>query len=483
MKKLRKSISELKELIDMTFSKRYRHWRNEDGDLICEHEGIKYKFPIITLRPYQKEISKALFEEGKKRFFLVRPRRSGKEVESWSLLIQAALTKPGLYLAIYPTNVRARLVLWDGAIFLNDNGESKSIKFIDMIPEKFVRSKNNTEMSLSLTNGSIIKCVGSDIDPDKLRGTNCMGAFFSEFAFSDPRVLHTLMPAFRQNGGWFILQTTFNGLNHAYKFFNEVKGNKFWVTRLDSVESLKNDRGERYITDDMIDEDRKAGMPEFLIQQEYYSVVTSNHEKLWFSEGIKHIMEEEQIIEGLYLNNKPVYCFADLGVNDSTAIIMAQFDNEMRPQIINYIEDNNKSLEYYIKQANYFVNKKQLHLKEWFLPHDGARRDICTARTPVQYFSELGEKATSIQRPSNKIDAIRAMRKLSFKSKFNKENTARLIDCLSNYSKVYDEKNNIYRNAPLHDWCSHGVDAFQSMTIALESALINTAPIDTFYYS
>ena len=139
MKKIRKSISELKELIDMTFSKRYRHWRNDDGDLICEHEGIKYQFPIIKLRPYQKEISKALFEEGKKRFFLVRPRRSGKEVESWSLLIQAALTKPGLYLAIYPTNVRARLVLWDGAAFFNDNGESKSIKFIDMIPEKFIR--------------------------------------------------------------------------------------------------------------------------------------------------------------------------------------------------------------------------------------------------------------------------------------------------------------------------------------------------------
>lgn len=483
MKKLRKSIAELKELIDMTFSKRYKHWRNEVGDLICEHEGIQYQFPIIKLRPYQKEISKALFEEGKKRFFLVRPRRSGKEVESWSLLIQAALIKPGLYLAIYPTNVRARLVLWDGAAFFNDNGESKSIKFTDMIPKAFVRSKNNTEMAIHLTNGSIIKVLGSDIDPNKLRGINAMGAFFSEYAFSDPRVLHTIMPVFRQNGGWFILQTTFNGLNHAYKFFNEVKGNRFWVTRLDSVETLLNEKGDRYITDAMIDEDRKAGMPEFMIQQEYYSVVTSNHERLWFSEGIKHIMEEEQIIEGLYLNNKPVYCFADLGVNDSTAIIMAQFDEANRPYIVNYIEDNNKSLEYYIRQANLFVNKRQMHIKEWYLPHDGVRRDICTARTPVQYFNELGEKATSVQRPSNKIDAIRAMRKLLFNSKFNKEYSHRLVDCLANYSKVYDEKNNIYRNAPLHNWCSHGVDAFQTMTIALEAGLINTGSIEPFYYS
>jgi hypothetical protein len=75
------------------------------------------------------------------------------------------------------------------------------------------------------------------------------------------------------------------------------------------------------------------------------------------------------------------------------------------------------------------------------------------------------------------------MRKLLFNSKFNKEYSHRLVDCLANYSKVYDEKNNIYRNAPLHNWCSHGVDAFQTMTIALEAGLINTGSIEPFYYS
>ena len=59
-------------------------------ELIGKDETIT--LPLVSLRPYQKEIQDKLFQEGYKRFFLVRPRRAGKEMESWNLLIQGALT-------------------------------------------------------------------------------------------------------------------------------------------------------------------------------------------------------------------------------------------------------------------------------------------------------------------------------------------------------------------------------------------------------
>jgi len=65
------------------------------------------------------------------------------------------------------------------------------------------------------------------------------------------------------------------------------------------------------------------------------------------------------------------------------------------------------------------------------------------------------------------------MRRMLYRTQFNKENTERLIDCLANYSKIFDEKNNIYKDHPLHDWTSHAVDAYQTMTLAIEHQFIN----------
>ncbi|RDH39890.1 MAG: hypothetical protein CFE62_006695 [Candidatus Aquirickettsiella gammari] len=271
-------------------------------------------------------------------------------------------------------------------------------------------------------------------------------------------------------------------MNHAYRYLQSIKTNPAWVWRIDSVESLKNDRGERYITDDMIDEDRKAGMPEFLIQQEYYSVITVQHERLYFSREMQNIDENKRIIPELILPNTLVYAFYDLGVNDSTAVILVQLDHLHNPNIIYYLEANNHPIQYYIDEAHRFCNKHYLRLHSHFLPHDGKNRDKATTKSTQDIFQELGEAAYCVPKPQRKIDAINLMRRMLYRTQFNQENAARLIDCLSNYSKVFDEKNNIYKDHPLHDWTSHAVDAYQTMTLAIENQLINEQASEIVYY-
>ncbi len=481
---IRQGIKGLMLKADRLAQKLFTWQRDEQGNLSLNFgKNETITLPLITLRPYQKDIQTKLFHEGYKRFFLVRPRRAGKEMESWNLLIQGALTQPGLYLMIYPTNVRARLVLWEGAVLLNDQQEGKSLRFLDMIPKRCIKHLNQQDMTIQLINGAVIRILGSDIDPDKLRGVNVLGAVFSEYAFSDPRVLHILMPVFRQNQGWFILQTTFNGMNHAYRYLQSIKTNPAWVWRIDSVESLKDAEGNRYITDEMIDEDRKAGMPEFLIQQEYYSVITVQHERLYFSREMLNIDENKRIIPELILPNSLVYAFYDLGVNDSTVVILVQFDHLHNPNIIYYLEANNHPVHYYINAAHRFCNKHYLRLHSHFLPHDGKNRDKSTTKSAQDIFQELGEAAYCVPKPQRKIDAINLMRRMLYRTKFNKENTERLVDCLSNYSKIFDEKNNIYKDHPLHDWTSHAVDAYQTMTLAIEHQLINERDSEIVYYS
>lgn len=478
---LQAKLDQACELENQYSSSHYKTLRHDNGDLyvMFDNEDI-YQFPIVPFRPYQSEVQYNLFCNPEKRFFyLVWPRRSGKELSSWSMLLQAAIIDPGLYLMIYPTNVRARMVLWEGAILMPDMA---SVRFRHMIPNVFRAKKDaDDDMVIKLINGSIIWILGSDIDPDKLRGVNARGVVCSEYAYSDPRVRLILMPVLRQNGGWMILQTTYNGMNHAYSLMQEVHANPEWFCRVESIVTLVDEEGNRYITDDMIEDDRRSGMPEYLIQQEYYSVVQLNQETLYFAREINVSRETNRIIPGLFLPSKRVRMHMDIGINDKTACILEQNDHQGNPYIIAYTENNNRTFEYYIRWAEAHCAKLGLILSDIYVPHDGQKRDFNTGKNTVDFGNDLGYTVRVVPKPTSKFNAIQSMRRMLYRVQFNKEETRRLIDCLSNYAKEFDAKRGIYKNNPLHDWSSHGVDSFQTMTLAYEAEMINDVPHDIVY--
>lgn len=479
---IRDQIEKLQSVIITEHKINYACARTADGNLLLNFaDSNVLKIPLIDLRLHQLKLQRKMFVEGYKRIYVWRPRRAGKEVESWNMIIEGALETPGLYIMIYPTNVRARMILWDGAIVMPDGS---SMKFLDMIPKSLILgNKNQQEMSIKLVNGSIIRIIGSDIDPEKLRGINARGVVMSEYAFCDPRVRLTLMPMLRQNGGWLILQTTPNSMNHAYHLMQEMKSNPDWFCEIDNAETIVDCNGNRYITDEMIDEDRRSGMPEWMIRQEYYCDVQINSEVLYFSNEIKFLREENKIIPNLILSGKRVRAFLDIGMSDSTAVCLVQFTNDKDPIIIAYYENNNKTFEHYIQWSQMFCTKHNLIFDSIFVPHDGQKRDFNTGENTVDFGNKLGYQVYVVPRPTSKINAIQSTRMLLYRTKFNKENTARLIDCISNYSKSYDEKRGIYKDQPIHDWTSHGVDSYQTMVLAKESGMINDTYHEIAYYA
>lgn len=465
------------------------HWnmrRDEDANLyVTFDDGEVVKFPTIPFRPYQLKVQKKLFNENVLRQLHSWPRRSGKEVTTFNLIISAAIEKPGLYMMVYPTNVRGRAVLWDGAILMPDG---QSIKFIDMIPKRLLAKKpNDQEMKIKLVNGSVIWVVGSDLDVDKLRGTNPRGIVYSEFAFQDPRVFHIMLPVLRQNGGWMISQSTFDGQNHFYHLIKNNENDPLWYCRVESITTLLDEQGNRYITDEMIEEDRRAGMPEYLIQQEYYGNVVVNEETKYFAHAIKALYDDNRIVSGLIMPNSPAYAFYDIGMDDSTAIIIVQFKrvkDYLAPICVGYIENNNRDLRFYVTEIRQFAARYNLVVHSHYFPHDGQKRDFNTGKNSIDFMQEMGERAFIVPRPSSKINAIESMRRKLYITELYKENTVRLLDCLSNYSKEYDDKMGKYKERPVHDWSSHGVDAFQTLTIALDTGMItNNESYETIYYA
>lgn len=475
----KKRIDKIEHDIDEEVSIHIDTVRDDQGNLIIKRFDSETKLPIIPLRDYQIEAQQKLFVHKIKRHYYVWPRRSGKEVVSWNANVTSSFERPGLYFMIYPTNVRARVVLWDGAISIGD----KSIKFLNMIPKADIASINNQEMFIKLKNGAIIRVIGSDIDPDKLRGTNPLGVVFAEFAYSDPRVYHVLMPVLRQNGGWIIIQTTFNGMNHAYRLFNEVKNDPDWYCSLETVETLKDENGEHYITEEMINQDRRSGMAEFFIQQEYYCAVQLNTETLYFAEAMSSIDTSHRIKSNHIFPGRPVYTAWDIGIHDPCGVLLFQYNDTGNPVILRYIEKNNRNLEYFVQNMKEFCVKHNVVLHSHYIPHDGQKRDFNTGKNTVDFGREMGETFIVVPKPASKQNAIQSMRQMLYRCEFNKEETNRLIECLSNYSKEYDDKHGVYKDNPVHNWASHGVDCFQTMTLAIEGYLVNERTYDVVYYN
>lgn len=460
--------------------------RDADNNLhVLWPDGYEVKIPVINFRPYQREVREQLVTGKSKRIITQWPRRSGKEVTTWNIILDFAISEPGMYLMVYPTNVRARKILWEGAMLNKETQES--IKFIDMLPHRLrAKRPNDQDMSLHLTNGSLIWVVGCDIDPEKLRGTNPRGIVFSELAFSDPRVLYNMLPVLRQNGGWLFGQSTYDGMNHFYYMLKKNQGDPLWFCKDESINTLVDEEGKPYITDEDVDEDRRAGMPEYLIQQEYYGNVQINEETKYFAIAINEVHKTGRIIRGHYLPNKPVYAFYDIGVHDYTAVTLVQFEaraGKLWPSIIGYIENNNRPLVFYVGEIKTFCNARNLLLKAHYIPHDGANRNFGDGlKTTEDYLVEMGELAFIVKRPSSHRVAIEGIRQKLYMTTFNEENTQRLIDCLSHYEKEFDDKMAKFKDKPVHDWSSHGVKSYQTLVLALESEMISEVSYDVIYY-
>lgn len=222
---------------------------------------LPYNF---TPRDYQIPLWEAMFGGEYKRGITVWPRRNGKDLIYWNACIAKACQRVGLYFYIAPFYNQVRQIIWEGS-------DKSGRKFLDYIPRELVARKTNTDMKIELVNGSVIKLLGSDII-DRIVGSNPICIFFTEFSLHKPEAWHYLRPILAENDGEAWFNGTPRGLNHFYQLYNMAKRNEEWFN-----EFLTRDK-TNVPTLEAIEADRRAGMPESLIQQEYYVKWTASSE-------------------------------------------------------------------------------------------------------------------------------------------------------------------------------------------------------------
>lgn len=399
-------------------------------------------------------------EKGGRRAVAVWHRRAGKDALALNWTVTSAFSRVGLYWHLLPTYNQGRKIVWDGRT-------REGVPFLSAWPEEAITNRNNTDMQLKLANNSIWQVVGTD-NVDRLVGTNVIGCVFSEYSLQDPRAWDMIRPILAENGGWALFIYTARGRNHGYSMYHTALKNPKWFSELLTVNDTRRPDGTPVIDNDAIDEDRMAGMPEELVQQEYYCSFDASMVGAYYGQQMNKAAMDNRITKVPYDPAMEVHTAWDLGMDDSMSIwFFQQYGFEIR--MIDYYEMNGEGLPHYAQM----LREKQYVYGIHYAPHDITVREIGTGKSRFETARQLGIRFRIAKKLSLE-DGINAVRQTIPMCYFDEDKCARGIDGLRQYRKEWDDDRKVFTSRPADDWTRHPADAFRTMAVGINKALSNT---------
>lgn len=412
--------------------------------------SLPYNF---TPRTYQVPLWKYMEgnEEGK-RAVAVWHRRAGKDLTAMNITAPKMFERPGTYWHMLPTYKQGRNIVWNGA---TRDGRS----FLSHFPDDLVDGKNATEMRVTFKNGAIWQVVGTD-NVNSLVGTNPFGVVFSEYSLHDPAAWDYIRPILAENGGWALFIYTARGKNHGYKLLEMAKRNEKWFHQVlragNGPDRTKRPDGTPVISDAIIDDERKSGMSEEMIEQEFYCSFEAPMVGAYYATQMRLLDKQKRIGKVPWEPKLLVDTAWDLGVDDSTSIWFIQRYG-MEHRAIDYYENSGEGLAHYVK----ILKEKNYAYGKHYAPHDIEVREFSSGKSRVETGRSLGIKFITVQRHEVE-DGIEAVRNLLPSFWMDDTLCQRGIDGLREYRKEWDEDKKVFRGSPLHNWASHPADAFRT---------------------
>lgn len=406
-----------------------------------------------TPRAYQRPAWNYL-ERGGKNLVNVWHRRSGKDSMALNWTAVSAHERKGVYWHMLPEAEQARKAVWNGV-------DREGRRIIEQVfpgaldPGSawgIVKAADKQTMTLELKCGSIWQLVGSD-NYNSLVGSNPCGVVYSEYSIANPSARDFLRPILKENGGWQAYIYTPRGKNHGYDLYQMAKSNPKWFASLLTVEDTMRNGGTLTLED--IEDERRSGMDEDMIRQEYYCSFEAAMRGAYYGDLFEAIEKEKRLGHVPYNPAVPVETWWDLGVGDSTAIWFIQRVNQ-EWHAIDYLEASGEGLEYY---ARAIFNKPYAYSRH-VGPFDLQNRELGTGKTRLEMLANLGlrmEVAPKLK-PDDGIQAVRQVLPLFW---FDSVKCDAGVKALSQYRRAYDDKLKMFKDNPLHDWTSHAADAFR----------------------
>lgn len=198
----------------------------------------------------------------------------------------------------------------------------------------------------------------------------------------------------------------------------------------------------------------------------------SNKEGAYYAQQLKQLDEQGHVTSVNIEANLPVNTYWDLGVSDSTAIWFVQvFNNEIR--IVDYYENHSEGLNHYINYLQDWRTKHQCSFGQHYAPHDIRVRELTTGKSRLEVARKMGINFQVVpQMPIQ--DGIQAARNILPRCWFDLDRCKLGLRALRNYRREWDEVKNVFKKQPLHDWTSHGADAFRYFAVSHKDKRANS---------
>lgn len=415
-------------------------------------------------RWYQQEIHEAWDE---RRFgAVVMHRRAGKTVCLLNHLIRDALRTDmddwrGAYIA--PTLVSCKQLVWD------------YLKLFTRVLPVEIRKYNESELRMDLANGARLRLYGAD-HPDSLRGIYLDACCIDEYDIVKPAIFtEVLRPALSDRKGRCVLAGTFKGTNGPLgQMYDNAESDPEWFRKnLNVVSTGASERTDDEAEFGELTKSELAAAHRVMSKEEYdreyLNVRNAAVRGAIFGRLVDVADTESRLTRVPHDPALDTITAWDLGMADSTAVwFVQQAGTEIR--VIDYYENSGESLAHYCK----IVREKPYTYREHIAPHDISVRELGTGKTRLEVAASLGIHFRQLPRVTQRArseveERIEQGRLILPRCYFDLQKCKRGIDALRSWHRAENAQTGELRNEPIHDWSSHGADAFSYLAMGIRS--------------
>lgn len=385
-------------------------------------------------------------------------RRGGKDFTAFGYAVKKMVEKPMNVVLVFPTKEQGKNSFWE-------NIENDGFKTIEHIPQALIARQDNSNMRITLKNGSTFQILGAT-DPDALRGANAKLYIFSEFVDIPGAALDVIRPIIAVNGGQIIIQST--------PKIDGISGGTFKILYDRAMRLMKSGdktqyasliTAREYMSEAALEDLRQEAIAkngnDFFWRQEFLCDWGQASSTSYYGMVLQALADKQKIAQFPYDPTYPAFSAWDLGMSDSTAITFFQYFAK-KPRIIDYYETHDIGSEPIVK----FVMAKPYNLAWHFLPHDGSVRDS-DAIQRIEKMRDHGLINSSLLQREPVEDGIKRAVEMMALTDVNASTTEELRRKLMLYKRKFNGLTGDYLG-PEHKTESHAADSIRYMMAAIE---------------
>ena len=406
-------------------------------------EALEVKIPYAP-RWFQKEIHASMTRFS----VLVLHRRAGKTVLAINEMIKRIISSPlpnarGYYVA--PFFSQAKRVAWS---YVREYT-------VDIPGMRF----NASELRAIFPNGAEIQLLGGD-NYDSLRGIYADYVVLDEVAQMHPAIWGEIFrPALSDRKGSALFIGTPKGKNQFWDKWEQAGSLPGWYRAMYKVtETGALDLEEIHAAQ------REMSDAEF--NQEYLCDFTAAIRGAFYAKEMRALEDAGRIMAVPYDETLKVITSWDLGIDDATVVIFYQIAGQ-EIRAINCLSWQGAGLPQIIKEIDQLPYSYSQHIA----PHDIRVRELGTGKSRFDIAQSLGVYFDIAPGSLSIADGIQAVRSLIPKMVIDEQNCSVLIEALRQYRTEFNEKTQVFKSTPLHDWTSDFTDSLRYFAITDHTSL------------